>query len=88
MALLEQKPRGTLTAEERQLLEQRQDVDDLLGGGEIRLGFVSADRIRHVAKMKRRGVGEREHEAHKGNFRRFLLLFFGHTLAILARAQE
>src|SRR5687767_7971631 len=51
----------------RLLLEQREDVDHLLRGRQIRRDRLSRDRVRHVTEVNRSCVGERQNEAKERN---------------------
>ena len=60
--LLEQLPLFGRQVAARLRLEQRQDVDHLLRGRQVRLRCLPGDRIGNVAEVHGGGVRQRQHE--------------------------
>ena len=58
----------------RLLFEQREDLDHLLRGRQVRLCSLASDGIGNIAKVHGSRVRERQHEADEGDGRSFMIV--------------
>jgi nucleoside triphosphate diphosphatase len=73
--LIEQLPFFRTQIAPRLRLEQRQDIDHLLGGRKVHFRFLTADGIRNVPEVNRGGVRERQDKGSEANPVRAVLMF-------------